>query len=116
MEKAKVVLAIIPEEIRQSLKSLVQHETDIEIIKEVLDPVELLMAIGETEADVAVICGPDFNEEPGICSHLLAEYPRLLIFALSPEGHKGYMYRQSIIMETLSNVSGKEILAAIRSA
>jgi len=100
--------------LRELLRSLIQRQADMEVMGEVLDPVELLLAVDETQADVVVVDLPESGEEPGICSHLLAEYPQLLVLALSPGRDRAILYRQSIIKEELSKLSEDEILEAIR--
>ena len=114
MGKVRVLLANKPRMLRELLRSLIQRQADMEVMGEVLDPVELLLAVDETQADVVVVDLPESGEEPGICSHLLAEYPQLLVLALSPGRDRAILYRQSIIKEELSKLSDDEILEAIR--
>jgi hypothetical protein len=82
----------------------------------VLDPIDLLSAVGEMQAEVVVVTLPDSGEMPGICSHLLYEYPQLLILALSSTRSRAYVYRQVITVEQLSSTSDADILTAVRKA
>jgi len=116
VDTVKVLLANRPRMLRELLRDLIQRQADMEVVGEMLDPVELLLAVGETHADVVVVGLPDSDDEPGICSHLLAEYPHLLILALSPERDRAFLYRLGICKEQLSKASDEEILAAIRQA
>src|ERR1700756_5385427 len=77
--KIRILLANRPQLLYESLENLIQCQTDMEVVGEVFDPVELLLMVGRTQADVVVIALPSSDEEPGIFSHLLAEYPQLLI-------------------------------------
>jgi DNA-binding NarL/FixJ family response regulator len=95
----KVLLANGPEALPTGLAMLLQQQSDIEVVGTVLDPVNLLVAVGDTQADVVVMALPDSGEMPGICSHLLHEYPQLLILALSP---------------ALADMSDEGILTAMR--
>jgi hypothetical protein len=52
---------------------------------------ELLMAAGETRADVVILRLQD-SAPPGICSHLLNEYPHVKILGVSPDGHEAFLY------------------------
>ena len=110
----KVLLANRPEALRTGLATLLQQQSDIEVIGTVLDPVELLVAVGDTQADVVVVTLPDSGEMPGICSHLLHEYPQLLILALSSARTKACIYRQAITVEPLADISDEGILTAVR--
>ena len=110
----KVLLANRLHALRTWLEELLQHQNDIEVVGTVLDPIELLIAIEDTQADVAVVDLPDSGEMPGICSHLFHEYPQILILALSSDRMKACVYRQVITIEHMPNVSDEAILTAIR--
>ena len=112
--KIKVVLVNRSQLLHESLVNLIQCQTDIEVVGEVFDLVDLLLIVGKTQADVVVLALPDSDEDPGICSHLLIEYPQLLIFVLSPELENAFLYRQIIAKECVSEVSKGGILEAIR--
>jgi DNA-binding NarL/FixJ family response regulator len=110
----KVLLANGPEALPTGLAMLLQQQSDIEVVGTVLDPVNLLVAVGDTQADVVVMALPDSGEMPGICSHLLHEYPQLLILALSPARTRACVYRQAIMVEPLADMSDEGILTAMR--
>lgn len=116
MGRVKVMLATKPRLLRESLTDLIQRQTDMEMVGEVFEPIELLWAVGETNADVVVMALPDTNEDPGICSHLLAEYPQLLIIAVSRERDRAFLYQRRPTKELLLRPSNEEILTAIREA
>jgi len=110
----KVLLANGPEALRTGLATFLQQQSDIEVVGTVLDPIELLVAVADTQADVVVVTLPDTGEMPGICSHLLHEYPQLLIPALSSDRTRACVYRQAITAEPLADISDEGILAALR--
>jgi DNA-binding NarL/FixJ family response regulator len=110
----RVLLANRPEALRISLATLLQQQSDIEVVDTVLDLKELLIAVEDTQADVVVLTLPDSGEIPGICSHLLYEYPQLLILALSSARDRACIYRQAITVEPLVDISDEGILAAVR--
>jgi DNA-binding NarL/FixJ family response regulator len=110
----KVLLANGPEALPIGLATLLQQQSDIEVVGTVLDPVELLVAVGDTQADVVVVTLPDSGEMPGICSHLLHEYPQLLILALSSARTRACVYRQAITVEPLADISDEGILTTVR--
>jgi DNA-binding NarL/FixJ family response regulator len=110
----RVLLANRPETLRISLATLLEQQSDIEVVDTVLDLKELLIAVEDTQADVVVLTLPDSGEIPGICSHLLYEYPQLLILALSSARDRACIYRQAITVELLADISDEGILAAVR--
>ena len=115
-EEIKIVLAIETSATSESLRRLIESQQDMVIVGESIGPVETLMAVSKTEAQVVILELPAANTDPGICSHLLAEFPHLLILSLSANSEQGIIYRQRICKETLDNISDNQILHAIRQA
>jgi DNA-binding NarL/FixJ family response regulator len=100
--------------LRESLYELIAHESDIEVETVEPDPIELLAAVGRVEADVVIITLPETGD-PGLLSHLLTEYPDLLVIALSPADESAFVYRQVITKESLEPLSEEGLLHAIRN-
>jgi DNA-binding NarL/FixJ family response regulator len=115
-QRIKVLLANEPQTLRTRIEALLQNHSDVEAIGTVLDPIELLLAVEENQADVVVVTLPDSGEMPGICSHLLHEYPQLLILALSSDRHRACVYRQVMTVADLPDTSDEALLRAIRTA
>ena len=80
----------------------------------VVDPIEVLVAVGDTEADVAVVTLPDSGAMPGMCSHLFYAYPQLLILARSSARTRACVYRQAITVEPLADLSDEGMRTAVR--
>ena len=99
--------------LRELLRELLSHQEDMEVVGEVLDPLEILYAVRETEADLVVTTLPE-SGEPGISSHLLAEYPELLVLAVSPRRNRARLYRQVVLREELSDTADEGLLSTIR--
>jgi DNA-binding NarL/FixJ family response regulator len=112
----RVLLANSPQALRTRLARLLRLQSDIEVVGTVLDPIALLSAVGETQAEVVVVTLPESGEMPGICSHLFYEYPELVILALSSTRSRAYVYRQVMTVEQLSSPLDEDILAAVRKA
>ena len=112
----RVLLANSPQALRTRLARLLRLQSDIEVVGTVLDPIALLSAVGETQAEVVVVTLPESGEMPGICSHLFYEYPELVILALSSTRSRAYVYRQVMMVEQLSSPLDEDILAAVRKA
>ncbi|HEX8185339.1 MAG TPA: hypothetical protein VF747_11320 [Blastocatellia bacterium] len=114
--QVNVLLAIRSHAAREYLRRLIQSQQDMVIVGVETDPVEILLATAETEAQVVVLDLLEGNADPGICSHLLTEFPQLLILALSSNRDTGILYRQRIVKKRLNAPSDGEILSAIRRA
>jgi DNA-binding NarL/FixJ family response regulator len=73
---------------RVLLREVVEHlltQVGVEVVSHPADRFMLLTSIQALRPDVVVLFSPDPGQEPGICSHLLAEYPHLKVVMLSTE-------------------------------
>jgi hypothetical protein len=82
----RVILALGPTILQRLLRDLIEREEGVEVVDETDDPVDLLMAVRRTEANVVLIAWPKSGEMPGICTHLLLEFPELLVIGLPEKG------------------------------
>ena len=90
LKKIRILLANRPPMLLEIMRVLVQRQEDMEVVGEVLDPIGLLVAVREWEAN-AVILTLEGYEEPGLCSHLVTEYPNLTILALAADGKTAFL-------------------------
>lgn len=111
----RVLLADIPPGLQDSVRYLIQSQQDLEVVGEVDNPVEVLLAVKAISAEVVIVSLRDSKLEPGIVSHLLAEYPELLVIGLSPTFEFANLYRHSALTETMSDVSNEDLLEMIRA-
>jgi chemotaxis response regulator CheB len=70
--------------VREVLHYLVTS-AGMEVVGESSDSLDLLCSIGRLQPEVIFLWTADRLKEPGICSHLLQEYPHLKIVVISPE-------------------------------
>ena len=116
MQKIKIMLASRPKIISDVIRNMIEHQPDMIMVGEVIDPIRLLYTIRETSVDVVILTPIKANGQPKICSHLLAEHPSLIIVALSAEGEAAYLYKLDVPRLRIDNPSGQSILVAIREA
>ena len=112
MKKIKILLANRPRMLREVVRKMIEAQPDMEVVGEVLEPVDLHVAVRDTQAD-AVILDLEDSEEPGLTSHLLAAYPDLTILGLAANGKTAFVRprRQEILDPT-----GAKIVNALRHA
>lgn len=115
MKKIRLLLGNRPRLMREIIRGMIDRQEDMEVVGEILDPVDLLVAVRETEAD-AVILALRGSEEPGLCSHLLAEYPNLTIIGLSSEGKSAFVEQLCPRRQDIVDASEAKILSALRQA
>lgn len=77
-----------PSHAERSIKALLKKRPEVDIVGEVTEHVELLVAVRNTNAD-AVLLLIDTDEDEGMLSHLFAEYPDLTVLTM-PVNPLGY--------------------------
>ena len=116
MKKIKVLLSSRPKLLSEVIRYLIGLQPDMEVVGEVLDPLQLLTVSRKTVVDVVIITPLKANGEPKICHQLLAEHPLLIIVTQSANAEAAYVYKSGVDKQRLEEPSGQSILIAIRAA
>ena len=116
MKKIKVLLSSRPKLLSEVIRNLVEHQPDMEVVGEVIDPIEILRAARATLVDAVIVTPLAANGEPKICRYLLVEYPTLKVVTLSAKGEAAYLYQSTAPRLRIDEPSGQSILDAIREA
>lgn len=111
----RVLLANIHGLNMQFLNRLIEQETDMIVTGAARNIIELLTLI-DNEVDVLILGVTDLSHRPGICSHLLYEYPHLRILAMMNNGDIGTVYWLGLREQSLQNISSATVLRYIRDS
>ena len=114
--KIKVLLASRPKLLSEVLRYMVARQPDMEVVSEVLDPIELMLAVKATRAAVVIVTPLPANGDPHICIQLLEAYPRLKIVTQSERGEAVYLYQSGIPKKRIDEPTEQLILGAIRES
>jgi hypothetical protein len=112
----RVLLSSRPKLLSEVIRNLIEHQPDMQVVGEVLDPLQILRAIRQILVDVVIITPLRANGEPKICHMLLAEQPLLKIVTQSSEGDAAYLYQSGRQKKHIEEPSGQSILDVIRAA
>jgi len=93
---------------------MINHQSDMEVIGEVVDPIELLRFSSQILIDVVIVSPVNGNSEPKICSHLLTEHPPLKVITLSEKGETAYIYQSDTPRLCIKKPTGHLIIEKIR--
>jgi hypothetical protein len=115
MGKIKVLLAIRPRMLSEVVRHTVARQPDMEVVRELIGPIGLLLAVRATSAEVVIITPGDSDREPGLGSSLLVAYPRLKIIALSATGDTAFLYEGGSPKQRIDDVGEESLLGAIRA-
>jgi DNA-binding NarL/FixJ family response regulator len=115
MGKIAVFLAIRPRMLSEVVRHIVERQPDMEVVSEVADSVELLLALKATEAEVVLITSAALDRKPGMCNYLLAAYPHLKIIDLLSKSDTAFLYEVGSLKKRIDEVGEESILSAIRA-
>ncbi len=116
MKRIKVLLSSRPRLLSEVIRHMIEHQPDMELVGEVLDPLQLMGAARETQVDVIIITPLKANGEPKLCHQLLVEHPLLIIVTQSAKGEAAYLYRTGVLKQRIDEPSEMSILFAVREA
>lgn len=112
----KILMVDVPSSLRNLLQKVIEHQENMVVVGEAFDPVDLLLTVNETGADVVIMGHPQAEPMPGICSHLLAEYPILLILIISTTDRRAFLYERKITQEEVSYTIPEDLIARVNEA
>jgi DNA-binding NarL/FixJ family response regulator len=99
----------------QNLEQTFSQEPDMEIVGKASDAVEVLVKAGITKAD-AVITEISGDKDPGLCSHLLTEYPEIKVFAISDDEDRVVIYEKQDFRKREVSLSPGKLIGIVRSS
>lgn len=111
----RVLLALESPMLCETLADLLARQEGIEVVGHASEPLDLLVAVEKSEADVVLLTFPEFPNLPGVCSHLFAEFPELVVLGVSPDGQYACTCRQEVRVKPLEGAGLDDVLAEIRS-
>jgi DNA-binding NarL/FixJ family response regulator len=115
MRKIRILLANHPRMVRLLVREMMERQSDMEVVGEVLDPLDVISATQEAEADVVVITINN-NEAQELRRHLLAQCPNIVILALSLSGGIAFIEQLRPQRREMVDPSEVTILHALRQA
>jgi len=107
----KILVGEIGPEWEGILKGILRPDDELELASKVNNAVDLLVRVNEVRADVVVLRQLPGGREPGICSHLLLEYPNLAVVLL-PDAKGLDIILRLVLREERWDTASKESLRA----
>ena len=94
---------------------LIEQQPDMVLAQQTSGVLDLLQVMGP-DVDVLILGAAEVHPPPGICSHLLQEYPHLRILVLAQNGGDAALYWLGLRRERIGNVSSGSLAHTIRRA
>lgn len=115
-ELVKILMVDVPDDLRSLLQDVIQRQQNMLVVGEAFDPIDLLLTVSETDADVVIMGHPQADSMPGICTHLLAEFPILVILIVSTIDQRAFLYERKITQEEVSYTVPEDLIARVNEA
>jgi DNA-binding NarL/FixJ family response regulator len=116
MSKIKIMLASRPKMISDVIRNIIERQSDMALVGDVVDPIKLLFATTKKAVDVVIVVPLKANGEPKICSHLLTEHPQLKIITLTAKGEVAHLYQSGMSKICINEPSADAIIDIIRKS
>lgn len=92
MDKVRVLVANRPRLMREVVRTALSRHTDMEVVGELEDELEILPTIERTQAQCLIIAQEEFGRRPAICDAVFDKYPRMKILAVDPGSDDSVFY------------------------
>ena len=112
----KILMVDVPNGLSNLLQDVIQRQENMLVVGEAFDPIDLLLTVNATDADVVIMGHPQADSMPGICTHLLAEFPILLILIVSTIDQRAFLYERKITQEEVSYSIPEDLIARVNEA
>jgi DNA-binding NarL/FixJ family response regulator len=113
-ERTRVLLAHMPQMLRDLVSDIVGREVDMEIVGEVSEGAQLVAAAHATDAEF-VIAGLDDAELSSPLRELLDERPRMKVLGLEGDGRLGVLYELVPRKVALGELTARSLVTVIRT-
>jgi len=111
-----ILLVDVPNSLRDSLEDVIEDQENMELVGEAFDPIDMVVTLSETGADVVIMGHPNADRVLGIFTHLLAENPYLLILTISTIDQRAFLYQTKIVREEVFYTVPEDLIARINEA
>jgi len=111
----RILLGKISAEWKHTLEELAQDDSELEIVGAAENSMDILLQAQDLRPDVVVLLQAPGGKEPGVCSHLILEYPNLAVLLL-PGNRKGEVLQRMVLRkESWAEVSKEALRAALKA-
>jgi hypothetical protein len=108
----RVLITNLSQAVADRVAVLIQSQQDMLLMERVEGKIEVMLAA--KDADVLILGAPQVNPAPGICSHLLSEYPELRIVVMTPDGDQSMLYWRGMRRRRLDSSSLPTVVSNVR--
>ena len=113
VKKIRVLFGKNVKFLRRFYGDSIERQSDMDVVDEIDDPVELLVYLRNVDVDV-IFLSMEHSEPSGLPSHLFAEYPTVTLVIVNEDCRAAYIENLSPHRIPIPDVSPDGILSAMR--
>jgi hypothetical protein len=113
--KVRILLGMIAPEWQRLLMDVVESDSELTIVGDAHSAMDILLQAEDQKADVVVLAQLPEGGEPGICSHLMLEFPNVVVLLLPCEPSYGVLWRMVLHKESWQEVSQETLRTALKA-
>ena len=111
----RVLVANRPRLLRELILNTISEESDIEVVGEVQQESEVILAVDKTHPDCVIVALENEEQLPAVCVSLLREYPNLRVVAIARDGNTlRFYWTEHLIQSKQIEASEAAVLSALR--
>ena len=115
MKRTRVLFGRNLQFLRRFFGDSFKRQSDMEVVDEIDDPVELLVSLRDVDVDV-ILLSIDHSGASGLPSHLFAEYPTITLVIVTEDCRSAYIENLWPHRNSISDVSPDGVISALRLA
>ena len=112
----RILLGEIATEWRRMLVDLARDDSDLEIVGTAEHAMDVLLQAEELKVHVVVLAQLPGGHEPGVCSHLMLEFPNLAVLLLPASPASDILWRMVLRKESWRGISKEGLRAALKAS
>ncbi len=108
----RVVTANLAGAISEVLHISIEQQPDMKLIQDVRSEIDTLLA--GAEADIMILGAESSNSMPGVCTHLINEYPHLKIVVVIDQENLIVCYWMDLQERRIKHITSETIMSTVR--
>jgi hypothetical protein len=114
MRSIRVLIGDVSDDVREWILSAAQLDPEVNVVGNAPGTFQILLEAGATGADVLMTSLREDGSEPGIVSHVLSEYPDVIVAAFGREVDHAAIFRLVGAREDILSTDPGELWRMLR--
>lgn len=113
VNQVRVLIAVEPPLLREALMTLLDQQPGFGVVDETNDRVAILLKARKERVDVVIATFKSTRGVPALVTHIMAEFPHILIVGIFLDEQRACVYRNRIDVRPITDYSAAGIVKAL---